>query len=110
MRKIEMQMVEAIRNGKNWSKDNTCVTFDTGANENRKNYLVVLHGNPIARGCVGKTPEAISFCGWVTKTTCSRLRALGVDVKVVNRIPVVEGVSKENSTLCWINLNSTCNI
>ena len=45
MRKIEIEMNEAIRNGHAWSKDNTCVTYDP---TNNMSAEVFLHGNHIA--------------------------------------------------------------
>jgi len=102
MRKIEQEMLNAIREGKHWTKDNTMVEINTRVGEDRKNYMVVLHGNPIATGYVGETPSQVAFCGWVTHTTLSRLRALGVNVYTKNWEPYVDG--KKVSEHGWINV------
>lgn len=77
MRKIEEQMLEAIRTNRNWSKDNTMV------NVTDSNVEVFLHGNHIANvvnGLVEVIKETALY--WPTRTTMSRLRALGVNVNV----------------------------
>ena len=70
MRKIELEMIRAINNNRNWSKDNTSVTFDPDTN----NSNVYLHGNLIAT--VTDTDMTIYDGGWQTVTTKSRLNAL----------------------------------
>ena len=70
MRKIEFEMIRAINNNRNWSKDNTSVTFDPDTN----NSNVYLHGNLIAT--VTDTDMTIYDGGWQTNTTKSRLNAL----------------------------------
>ena len=72
MRKIELEMNEAIRNGHAWSKDNTCITYDPTNNMSAEVYL---HGNHIAT--VTDTDLTLySGGGWFTNTTKSRLNAL----------------------------------
>jgi len=70
MRKIEMEMQNAIRNGQDWSKANTSVNFD------QEGFMTVrLHGNRICE----MTPSGdltLSSCGWQTVTTKSRLNAV----------------------------------
>ena len=44
MRKIEIEMNNAVRNKIAWSKNNTCTTFDSTI----ENCFVYLHGNHIA--------------------------------------------------------------
>ena len=70
MRKIETQMNTAIRTGKNWSMDNTTVTYD----DQTVTTLVRLHGNLIAE----VTASAVKLFdgGWQTVTTKSRLNAI----------------------------------
>ena len=78
MRLIEKEMLSAINNGRNWSKDNTRVTpvESTGGAD------VFLHGHHIAT--VQRNGLALvmvnTLRNWPTRTTMSRLRALGVDV------------------------------
>jgi hypothetical protein len=78
MRVIEKEMLSAIKQGRNWSKDNTRVEpiRSTGGAD------VFLHGHHIAivdkRGNVGVMVNTLR--AWPTRTTMSRLRALGVDV------------------------------
>jgi hypothetical protein len=88
MRLIETEMLEAINEGRDWSKDNTSVHI-TCRNEGRYWAEVRLHGHTIADiRCVNKKdtrrtwtyPETTTLQQWPTRTTMSRLRALGVDV------------------------------
>jgi hypothetical protein len=78
MRVIEKEMMSAIEDARNWSKDNTAVSFaeSTGGSD------VFLHGHHIAT--VQRNGLALvmvnTLRNWPTRTTMSRLRALGVDV------------------------------
>lgn len=81
MRKIEKQMLAAIRNGKSFKMDNTEVTART----RWPSYYaceVKLHGRCIAalrfRSIISECPHAIHYsaCGWNTRTTRSRINAL----------------------------------
>ena len=82
MRKIEQQMVDAIEAGVSWSKDNTAVDHNdlTGL------IKVYLHGHHIATRSVLSTGSRLwsinydTLREWPTRTTMSRLRALGFDV------------------------------
>tara|TARA_Y100000401_G_C8227631_1_gene176524 strand:- start:231 stop:548 length:318 start_codon:yes stop_codon:yes gene_type:complete len=68
MRKIERQMNNAIRTGRNFSSANTSVNHDSeGAN-------VFLHGNHIAT--VKDNSILLFDGGWQSNTTKSRLNAL----------------------------------
>ena len=97
MRKIEEEMRYAIMNRKPFMKGNT---------EFRQNsdgiWELFLHGNKIAKfeNNNSDKPTEISFAGWVTVTTKSRLNALdGVHINVKNFIPYLNGKkleSKEN--------------
>ena len=69
MRKIEENMVAAIKHNKNWSSGNTTVRTDDN-NESR----VFLHGNHIAT--VTNKDVILFDGGWQTNTTKSRLNAL----------------------------------
>ena len=77
MRLIETEMLEAIRDGGYWAKDNTRVEpvhFSGGA-------VVFLHGHNIAHVSNGGVVVNVeTLRNWPTRTTMSRLRALGVDV------------------------------
>ena len=69
MRKIEQQMIAAIKGNKNWSSGNTeVVSQQDGVS------LVYLHGNKIAE--IDDTSMTIFDGGWQSNTTKSRLNAL----------------------------------
>ena len=68
MRKIEQQMIAAIKADKNWSSGNTQVVTNDGVS------TVYLHGNKIA--LVDDTTMTIFDGGWQSNTTKSRLNAL----------------------------------
>ena len=78
MRKIETQMIRAINGNENWSQANTMVTYLREDDTSR----VYLHGYLIATvddfGIA--RPVLSTLIAWPTRTTMSRLRALGVDV------------------------------
>ena len=88
MRKIELEMNEAIRNGHAWSKDNTCVTYDP---TNNMSAEVFLHGNHIAT-VTDNDLTLYSGGGWFTNTTKSRLNAL------INEFsePISNGIFQKN--------------
>lgn len=69
MRKIESQMIAAIKADKNWSSGNTEVIADHDGISR-----VYLHGNKIAE--VGDDFLKLFDGGWQTTTTKSRLNAL----------------------------------
>ena len=85
MRLIEKEMLAAINGGRDWSKDNTRVEAHKGAYRSY-DVDVFLHGNHIAEvlcrmGCddiVHVNRDTLRK--WPTRTTLSRLRALGVSV------------------------------
>ena len=70
MRKIESQMIAAVRENRNWSSANTTVTIDVETNTSS----VYLHGNLIAT--VTDNDMTIYDGGWQSNTTKSRLNAL----------------------------------
>jgi hypothetical protein len=80
MRKIEQQMLKAIRTKDNWSKDNTRVVYGQGLDITR----IYLHNHLIATYWHGDiTPLVVdveTLRQWPTMTTRSRLRALGADL------------------------------
>jgi len=70
MRKIEHQMLQAIVDNKDWSKDNTRV-------ESNGTYLdVFLHGHKIAVYYPNSMNLHVNNCGYATNTTKSRLNTL----------------------------------
>jgi hypothetical protein len=68
MRKIESQIIAAIKDSKNLKVSNSEVISNTNQSE------VYLHGNLIFR--IGETWVELFDGGWQTKTTKSRLNAL----------------------------------
>jgi len=77
MRLIETEMLEAIKHGRDWSKDNTrVIQTHVGV------VKVLLHGHEIAQVSRqgGVVVNVSTLRDWPTRTTMSRLRALGVDV------------------------------
>jgi len=83
MRKIETQMIEAIKGNKNWSSKNTQVVTNMGVS------TVYLHGNKIAM--IDDTSMTIFDGGWQSNTTKSRLNALCDEFCIAG-----EGVFQEN--------------
>ena len=70
MRKIERQMLQALVEVKDWSKDNTRV-------ETNGHYSdVYLHGHRIAVYYPSDSTLHINNCGYATRTTKSRLNVL----------------------------------
>lgn len=78
MRKIESDMLKAIYSGNHFAKDNTRVDITDTCAE------VYLHGNHIATVSRSGTVDANTntLMNYPTRTTLSRLRALGVDVSI----------------------------
>ena len=77
MRKIETDMLAALRTGRAYQSKNTTVT----APDRTGRAAVYLHGNHIADWRDGRAvPNLGTLARWPTTTTKSRLRALGVPV------------------------------
>ena len=70
MRKIEEQMINAIRNRDCWAGSNTTVTV------HKDEVDVMLHGHCIAWLDLINDVWTLSSCGWETVTTKSRLNAI----------------------------------
>jgi hypothetical protein len=70
MRKIERQMLQAIVDNKDWSKDNTRVETNGYYSD------VYLHGHRIAEYKHSDSSLKINNCGYETNTTKSRLNVL----------------------------------
>ena len=77
MRKLENEMLAALRAGRAWHSGNTSVT----ASDNTGRAAVYLHGNHVADWRNGRAePNLTTLARWPTTTTKSRLRALGVSI------------------------------
>jgi hypothetical protein len=76
MRLIERQMIAAILDCKDWSKDNTrvVVTYFAHAAHPIERINVYLHDNNIAT--IEHDQITINNCGWFSPTTKSRLNAI----------------------------------
>ena len=70
MRKIEKEMIAAIRNRESWAGKNTTV------NVSEHTTCVYLHGHKIATYWHETQCLEMSMCGWPTVTTRSRLNAI----------------------------------
>ena len=88
MRKIEQDMIKAIKARKNWQSGNTSTIIRDDQ------LLIQLHGNTIAEKSL-ITGELLlnerTFRNWPTVTTASRLRALGFHVSIKNGISHIDG-------------------
>ncbi len=79
MRKIEQQMIAAIRAGKSWSNGNTRVAgtdHAVGIGPHEDTCSVYLHGNWIAHVDLSRGAVRFTLAGWPTPTTRSRINAL----------------------------------
>lgn len=85
MNALEKELLAAIRNGRPFNSANTRYDADSGR--------VYLHGNHIATvdGAGTVTPNRHTFGRWPTATTRSRLVALGVDARIRNFTPYIDG-------------------
>ena len=72
MRKIEIEMNNAVRNKIAWSKGNSCTTFSSDLKE----CFIYLHGNHIATYNYDLKELSLYDGGWQSNTTKSRLNAL----------------------------------
>jgi hypothetical protein len=98
MRKIEMNMNAAVMLGRDWSDANTSTQRASGDNAV---MMVRLHGHHIAtvwNACHGRDQWAVevntdTLRRWPTRTTMSRLRALGVDVCTRKGEVLLDGVA-----------------
>ena len=80
MNKLEQNMVNAVRNNKNFRSSNTDVIIDGHI------VKVYLHNNLIFAKNKRNGKIMFSSCGWCTNTTKSRLNALGANIKQKNWI------------------------
>ena len=87
MRKIEKDMNAALREGRWWFGSNTAVSMPFDGVQ-----LIYLHGHVIARVRNGIAEADIdTLRAWPTRTTVSRLRALGIDACVRKGVPCIDG-------------------
>lgn len=99
MRKIEQQMLAAVKEQRTWSSGNTQVTFSPYTDNAKGNRSAVyLHGNHIATylhdADNGRGALVVNECTlrrWPTPTTKSRLRALGANVATKGGVTYLDG-------------------
>ena len=87
MRKIEKEMLNALRNGATWNKDNTMVHCSGD---------VYLHGNHIANVDPDTGELKVNLYTlrkWPSMTTRSRLRALGANLVSIKGVLHLNGKS-----------------
>lgn len=101
MRKIEQEMLNAVRALRTWTSSNTqTVIGDHGI------LSILLHGHTIAwalkDGSI-KVNKAV-FYNWPTRTIASRLRALGVSASISKGAPCIDGkplsIGESKNTIC----------
>jgi hypothetical protein len=89
MRKIEKEMLTAIKDGKTWHSGNTSVFTHGSLGWCASVYL---HGNKIAETAACEAfPIVTTFRQYPTRTTVSRLRALGINASIKNGAPMIDG-------------------
>jgi len=99
MRKIEQQMIEAIKENRDWKHGKNAQGYPamevSHFRNNGINYAeVFLHANHIAtvhKDTGEVIPNKYTFRNWPTVTTRSRLRALGVDASIKNFAACING-------------------
>ena len=93
MRKIEEKMWDAVFIGVDFKQNNTEVRVDDTRLVNRPVRSVYLHGNHIADYVpnVGIVVNKDTLSAYPTRTTMSRLRALGVDVCTRKGVVYLDG-------------------
>jgi hypothetical protein len=91
MRKIEAEMLAAIKDGRDWQSGNTQAIQKGGFTSD-----IYLHGNRIGWAVFGLylrcVPNVETFRQYPTRTTVSRLRALGINASVRKGVPMIDGV------------------
>lgn len=96
MRKIEQNMLKAIELGVNWKQDNTSVyllpTSETG-NPHGSRSEVYLHSHHLGdfwhnSGTFEVNERTVR--DWPTRTTMSRLRALGINASIKQGRPYID--------------------
>ena len=100
MRKIEQQMINAIKNKQNFNSGNTRVEYlpeiDTTEQSRIEHARVYLHGNHIATYAFSRDRYYMNketLLQWPTNTTKSRLNALGFKVSFKQGKILINGVA-----------------
>lgn len=91
MRKIEQQMNTAVYNKDTFQLNNTLVSYSEAVNIS----TIYLHGHIIAvyiHDTQAMMPSIAVFKDWPTKTTASRLRALGIKASLKQGEAAIDGV------------------
>jgi hypothetical protein len=87
MRKIEQNVIDAIRGRRNFCGGNTVVSMD----KDGQGFGVSLHGHIVAR-LEGSTLH-LDWCGWDTPTTRSRLNCVLKALRIMGIIACIRGSS-----------------
>lgn len=105
MRKLEQLMMKAVHNAVNWKLSNTEVRRERSSYDTHTVHIlsVYLHGNHIAdvtvypaTGVAVAAANRATFIDWPSRTTVSRLRALGINASVKYRVPHIDGHAVKN--------------
>lgn len=94
MRKIEKQMLDAIKARKDWVSKNTGVFIEDCGNPYGPRAEIYLHGNMIAAYWYNQDELEVdtrTLARWPSTTTKSRLRALGANVYTKNYVTYLDG-------------------
>jgi hypothetical protein len=100
MRKLEHLMMKAVHDAADWKLSNTEVRRERSSYATHTVHIlsVHLHGNHIAdvtvypaTGLAVATANRATFIEWPSRTTVSRLRALGINASVKYRVPHIDG-------------------
>ena len=118
MRKIESEMISAIANGKEWSKDNTMVCRNSMATTGPVVMSVYLHGNLIAEIIGGQIIKLIfGSSHHFSRTTFSRLNAIlrqwakpGVGLYTKAHKPYLAGIASTGDVELGVGDTWTCNL
>ena len=99
MRKIEKQMIEAIRSKRDWKSGNTEVVHVRDTKHGINYADIYLYGNHIATAAPDTwgfrpyaNPNRAMFIAYPKATTRSRLRALGVNASIKNGAAHIDGM------------------
>lgn len=102
MNKLEEKMVFAVKNKKTATFANTNVFYNKKTNISS----VFLHGNQIGSYDHHTSIMEINNCGWITKTTKSRLNALGASIRQKNfrMLVTIDGIESEMESDKWLSI------
>ena len=100
MRKLEHLMMKAVHDAVNWKLSNTEVRRERSSYATHTVHIlsVYLHGNHIAdvtvypaTGVAVAAANRATFIDWPSRTTVSRLRALGINASRPRGVPHIDG-------------------